>query len=479
MLSLAARRLRAQRALLAVGPALVVLLFGAVAFDGVRRASTSRSWVQHAHAVIAHANVTRTALLAAESGQRGFVITGKQEYLDSYRIALNEVRFELDTLRVLTRDNIPQAAKLDSLVAQVNAKVDQLTRTIQTRAKGFNLAAEAMSTDVERASMQTTMRLLDTFTVEEQRLLRLREATDNEHGRIVTLILVAGTVIAVILALALTSLLARQAEQLQRQAAYLGASNAALEAARASEEAARISADDANRAKSDFLAVMSHELRTPLNAIAGYVDLLDLGLRGPINDQQRNDLERIRRAQRLLLRRINDVLNFAKLEAGHVEFESSDIKVADLLSSVEPLVAPQVAAKGVRFECAPCDPVLSVHADSEKVLQALLNLVVNAVKFTPAGGEVHLSAIPVSEKLASIFVRDTGVGIPADKLQRIFDPFVQVDTRPNREHEGTGLGLAISRDLIERMSGELSVESVLGKGSTFRMTLPRAREMHA
>jgi PAS domain S-box-containing protein len=241
--------------------------------------------------------------------------------------------------------------------------------------------------------------------------------------------------------------------------------------ARREAESARAEAEAASKAKSDFLAMMSHELRTPLNAIAGYVELLELGIRGPVNDQQKSDLQRIRNAQRTLLRRIDDVLSFARIEAGQVEFDVTSVSVEELIAGVEPLVAPQVAARAIDYVCDPCDPAIRVRADAEKASQVLLNLVANALKFTPTGGSVRVAAERNGDEHVVISVTDTGVGIPQDKIETIFDPFMQVDTRLTREHGGAGLGLAISRDLMRGMGGDLSAESTVGAGSTFRVIL--------
>jgi signal transduction histidine kinase len=171
------------------------------------------------------------------------------------------------------------------------------------------------------------------------------------------------------------------------------------------------------------------------------------------------------------------VLNFARIEAGSVTYDIADVSIAMLLAEVEPLVAPQMLARGHDYACLPCDPTLVVRADPDKVRQVLLNLLSNAIKFTPPGGQITLSAEGLiddpSEHFAAIRVRDTGLGIPADKLHSIFDPFVQVDTSRNRTAEGTGLGLAISRELARGMGGGLVVDSAVGVGSTFTLTLPR------
>jgi PAS domain S-box-containing protein len=235
---------------------------------------------------------------------------------------------------------------------------------------------------------------------------------------------------------------------------------------------ARTRAEAANKAKTDFLAVMSHELRTPLNSIAGYTELLEIGLRGPLTNEQRADLAKIRRSQRHLLGLINDLMNFAKLETGHVELEFSNVPVNEMLAVLDALTEPQVAAKSIRYQQGRCDPALTVWADREKTHQILINLVSNAVKFTRAGGRITIECGADSDWVR-FHVSDTGEGIPSEKLSSIFEPFVQVKTGFTREHEGVGLGLAISRDLARMMRGDLTVESTVGVGSRFTLTLPR------
>ena len=248
------------------------------------------------------------------------------------------------------------------------------------------------------------------------------------------------------------------------------------ELARADAEAARAEAEAANRAKSEFLAVMSHELRTPLNAIGGYAELIEMEIRGPVTEQQRADLARIQTSQRHLLGLINEVLNYAKLETGRVRYELSDVVVRDALDAAEELVVPQVRARGLTLTVGECPPDLAVRADPEKLRQILVNLLSNAIKFTDRGGRIELRCEGHEDPdspTVDITVRDTGIGIPPEKIDAIFEPFVQVRADLTRTAEGTGLGLAISRDLAEAMHGTLTVESEKGKGSTFRLTLPR------
>jgi signal transduction histidine kinase len=272
--------------------------------------------------------------------------------------------------------------------------------------------------------------------------------------------------------------LTREVRARRRAEAALLDANVHLHEQTRAAESLRLAAEQANRAKSEFLAVMSHELRTPLNAIGGYVELLELGIRGPITDAQRDDLERIQRAQRHLLMLISEVLNFARLEARQVRYSFDSIKVDTLLRSLEPLIAPQVKRQKLRYTYDGVDDTVSVWADREKVEQILLNLLSNAIKFTPPGGSVTLVCRAGAEQV-SIQVRDTGVGIPPEKLQRVFEPFVQLDQSLTRSRDGVGLGLAISRDLARGMGGDLTAHSVQGDGSIFTLTLPNSQRPQA
>jgi PAS domain S-box-containing protein len=244
------------------------------------------------------------------------------------------------------------------------------------------------------------------------------------------------------------------------------------------ERAARAEAESASRAKSQFLANMSHELRTPLNAIAGHVQLIEMGIYGPVSEAQLEALVRVERAQRHLLGLINDVLNYARIEAGRVEYDLAPVLVRDVFTDVLPMVESQVGAKSLTLERKLGDeqgtaPV-HVWADRDKLGQILLNVLSNAVKFTPEGGRITF-ALAEDDGPAHVTLRvtDTGVGIPADKLDAVFEPFVQVRSDYTRQVEGTGLGLAISRDLARGMGGDLRATSELGVGSTFEIALRR------
>jgi PAS domain S-box-containing protein len=245
-----------------------------------------------------------------------------------------------------------------------------------------------------------------------------------------------------------------------------------LEARTREAEEARHRADEANRAKSQFLAAMSHELRTPLNAIGGYTDLLIMGISGAVTAQQLDHLGRIKRSQEHLLGIINDILNFSRIEAGQLNYDFGAVSLHEVIETVVQMITPQAGSKGVRLVDVGCQGDARAWADRAKVDQIMLNLVSNAVKFTPAGGTISLSCHVLDEDQVVVVVRDTGVGIPTDHLETIFEPFVQVGRTLTARSEGAGLGLAISRDLARAMAGDITVTSMIDVGSVFKLYLP-------
>jgi two-component system, sensor histidine kinase and response regulator len=362
----APRLARWQRLAAASGSALLVLALGATTALGLRQARAHRQWVDHTHQVIETLDVALRRLVDAETGQRGYLLTGEESYLTPYHNAEADVGRALGTLRRLTADNPRQQARLDTLDRLVRARFVVLDDRITIRrAHGLDAAANSLRLATGRALMDGARRIVSDMQAEEQHLLRVRGAVIGRHEREVLSIVLGGTVAATLVALLLNGLLTRyalaqgaavervtaqaaaledqneqlqaqmlelemQAAQLEEQAAELEVQTEELRATAEELEAQRAAAESANAAKSQFLATMSHELRTPLNAIRGYVELLSLGLYGAVDDRQREILARIRRNEQVLLSLVTDILNFAKLEAGRVELCPVDVPVADV-----------------------------------------------------------------------------------------------------------------------------------------------------
>ena len=253
----------------------------------------------------------------------------------------------------------------------------------------------------------------------------------------------------------------------------LGASAVLHARRRVEAERARDNAEQVGRAKIQFLARMSHELRTPLQSIAGYTELLRVGAATPLSPAQSRLLDRVRDNEQILVHVIDDLITFARLEAGHITYHIGPVPAAEALRVTEAVVSPLASDRGVKLEIGECPPETLVAADADKLKQVLVNLAANAVKFTGRGGVVRL-VCRAEEKSLCFDVIDNGPGIAAEQLRDIFEPYVQVGTPLLDRFGGTGLGLAISREFAAGMRGQLSVDSAVGRGSVFTLRLPRA-----
>src|SRR5262245_42489615 len=525
---------RRHRIVATYGGAAIIVMIGVLTFLARRQATKSRQGVDHTYAVMQATSRTRSDIQDAETGQRGFLLTGDESYLAPYHNALTALRTDSVELREVTRDNPVQQYRLDTLSFLIGERLAALSQGIDVRrTEGAAAAAGSVRNDEGQRLMNEIRRYLTEIDADERVVLNHRTITVERWRDSLAWGTIFGTLASALVAVFINMLLTRfaashedaarvlatqntqlqeqglelelqhqqlqdqatelemQNEQLQQQAVELETQTdqlqqqtLELEAHTEAAERAQYAAEIANAAKTEFLAAMSHELRTPLNAIAGYADLLSMGVRGPVSESQLQDISRIKKSSLHLLSLINEILNLARIEAGRIDLHLSNVSAHAILEDVAGLVAPQMHSKSITCTITQCDPDLGVHTDTEKARQILLNLLTNAYKFTDRGGRVGLACSSISlsgpdsttpMRFVSVRVTDSGRGIPADKLAAIFEPFVQIDRRQTPEpDQGLGLGLAISRDLARAMGGDLIVESMPGKGSTFTLNLPAA-----
>ena len=269
----------------------------------------------------------------------------------------------------------------------------------------------------------------------------------------------------------LDEMLMRLRKVLEERQRFISLKDYAAELERANQELKKI-----DEMKSEFVSVASHELRTPLAAIKNAVQLMLQGRTGEINENQAKFLSMAERNINRLTGILNSLLDLSRIESGNIrlKFEELDLRgpIEFILSSLK----PQADARSIQFKMDIPEELPLVYGDRDKLEQILTNLVGNAIKFTPEGGEISVSAKPFEEEgLVAISVRDSGLGIPADQLDKIFEKFHQVEDSLRRSITGTGLGLAITKGLVEAQQGKIWVESEVGKGSTFTFTLPMSQ----
>lgn len=453
------------------GTGLVLLLLGIGGFglqQTVTRLADDAEDAVRTQDAITHLVATLSALTDVETGVRGYLITGDEEYLHPFTTGREKLLAEHAALARLADDGTLAGESVATLVSLSTQRM-QIAETLlsDVRTGGADAARERLAVERGKALHDRIRTVIDAEIADNSEELRLRRAATHEAMLTARWVAAVTTVASLCVAVAAVVIIRHDLRRRRETVRALEGMAAAL-------AAARDQALSADRMKSGFLATMSHELRTPLNSILGFTGVMLQGLAGPLNEEQQRQLGMVQNSSRNLLRLINDLLDLSRIEAGELRLDRVEFDMAEPLAQVAESLRPLAAAKGLTLDCAaPAEP-LRVASDRRRVEQILLNLAGNAIKFTDCGG-VRL-AVAGDADTVMVDIRDTGPGMSAEEVAGLFRPFHQVRGGIDRRHEGSGLGLAISRELTELLGGEILVRSTPGSGTTFTLRLPRVAE---
>ena len=438
---------------------------GAIAYSSVFRFADTTERATRTHVVLRSLEETFSLVTGAETGSRGFVITGDARYLEPYRNAELTATKRLESLDTLIADDPRQDQRLEQLIPLVARRFAMLDESVRLRASGgFEDAASPARTGCGRLVMDSIRAIVDSMAADETARLRERSALERRSLDRATRLIGVSFFAAVILGLLAAFFVSRDIDRRLR----------AEEEARRAKEVA----EAASRAKSEFLAMMSHELRTPLNSVIGFSNVLLRNRGGNLRERDLLYLRRIRAGGQHLLSLINEVLDLSKIEAGRMHLDRAPVALGALVEDTLASFEGQLRDRPIALDAEIPQHLTPIMTDPAKLLQVLTNLIGNAIKFTERGSVVvRVVADPASRRPERIDVIDTGIGIPPERQQAIFDAFEQADSSTARQYGGTGLGLAVSKSLCDLLGYGLEVQSELGVGSVFSVILTASHRL--
>jgi len=464
----------------------LMIAMGGISFRNTRRVVEDADWVEHTDRVLNGLGALLSDEQDLETGQRGFLVTGDERYLEPYAAGLERIAQNLKVLRDSTVDNPNQQRQLDRLEPLLRAKHDELAETISLRrTAGLDAAVAVVLTDVGKDIMDEIRSVIAEMEGEERTLRVERAAQSASTARQTRWFIVLGSLFGVTALAGISLLTIPGVIGIDRDIAARKLAEVALEKERQELERrvdertadlslANVELAATSRAKDEFLANMSHELRTPLNAILGSSESLQEGVYGPLNATQQDSVQLVEESGRHLLALINDVLDLAKVNVGRLELVMSPADLSDLCRTSLQFIKEPAQKKWLKVVTAFDEQVGTVQVDALRLKQILVNLLSNAVKFTPEGGTVGLEVTGDPEaEVVRLAVWDTGIGISAEDQPQLFQAFVQLDAGLDRNYEGTGLGLALVARMVELHGGSVSVESAgEAQGTRFTVALP-------
>ncbi|MDF1505780.1 ATP-binding protein [Roseisolibacter sp. H3M3-2] len=437
-------------------------LVGGAAYQSMRRLLDTTTAQEDAQRALRALEATYSDVATAESAVRGYILTGEARYLQQFQDERRSAEARLDLLTAAPDGPAAgAAARAEALRPLVRRRLNYLRETLDRRRDGTESALAVMRAPVVRALADSIRAGVDAAGLEQEELVRAQ--SDGQRAWVRQ---VGGSIF-----LSLATALAAGLLVLNVIRRDLAGRAAAAHALRDAKE----SAEAANRAKSDFLARMSHELRTPLNSVIGFSNVLLRMRTVELGEDGRTYLERVRDNGMHLLRMIDDLLDIARIEVGRIAIDARTVALDQLVRDVLAAFEEDARRRGLGLYAELPDAPARLQADPARLRQVLVNLVGNALRFTRRGSvSIRVVVDPATGAPARIDVVDTGIGIPPERQQAIFDAFEQADTSTAREFGGTGLGLAISRSLCELMGFELALVSTPGVGSTFSVLLSPA-----